>query len=91
MTRARTRVFSLLARLATAGAVVAGGVLAVAMPAAASPAVVAAPAAAHWQIYQVYTTSDTCQEVGKALLAKHVVDGYKCEWDSPGFALYVKY
>lgn len=87
MTRARTRVGSFLARLATAGAVVAGGVLAVAMPAAASPAV----AAAHWQIYQVYKTSDTCQEVGKALLAKNVVDGYKCEWDSPGFALYVKY
>jgi len=79
-----------LTRLVTAGAIAAGGVLAVAMPAAASPAVVAAPAAT-WQIYQVYASYETCSEVGKALLRRNVVDGWKCEFDSPGYALYVKY
>lgn len=79
-----------LAQLATAGVIAAGGVLATVVPAAASPGVVAAPAA-HWQIYQVYDTEETCDSVGKALVKNKVVDGYKCEWDSPKFALYVKY
>lgn len=80
-----------LTRLITAAAIAGGGVLAVAVPAAASPAVVAAPAAAHWQLYAVYKTEATCRSVGKALVDQHVADGYKCEWDSPFFALYVKY
>lgn len=67
-----------------------GGAIAVAAPAAAAPA--AAPVTIQaWQIYGIYRTYATCSEVGKALLRSGEVEGWRCEWDSPSFALYVRY
>jgi hypothetical protein len=78
-----------------AAAVALGGALAVA------PAAVAAPAAAKetapasvldtWQVYANYRTLSACQVEGKRLLNAGFIDGWRCEWDSPYYALWVKY
>jgi hypothetical protein len=92
-TERRGLVKKTLVRLAVttmaAGAVALGGAIAVAAPAAAAqtaPVTIQA-----WQIYAVYATHATCEEVGKALLRANHIEGWKCEFDSPGYALYVRY
>jgi hypothetical protein len=76
--------------MAAAAMALGGAAIAVAAPAA--PAETAAPVTIQaWQIYGVYRTYDTCSEVGKALVRSGDVLGWRCEWDSPFFALYVRY
>ena len=88
-----------LVRLATTSMAVAaltlGGALALAPAAVAAPATAneQAPASVQdtWQIYAVYKTKEACTTEGKRLLNAGFVNGYRCEWDSPYYALWVKY
>ena len=50
----------------------------------ASPAL-----AAKWFLYSVYGNSASCQAAGEALVDTGYAQRYKCEWDSPGFGLYL--
>jgi hypothetical protein len=78
-----------------AAAVALGGALAVAPAAVAAPAAAEelAPASAqdNWQVYANYKTEAACKLEGKRLLNAGFIDGWRCEWGSPNFALWVKY
>ena len=44
-----------------------------------------------WKIWAVYSTSKKCEKMGQLALDSAQYVDYKCEWDSPGYALWLEY
>lgn len=52
----------------------------------------AAPSSAQdvWILWKIYATSESCRKAGRDMIGVGAVVDYKCEWDSPDWALYLR-
>ncbi|WP_424534167.1 hypothetical protein ACOZ38_28110 [Sphaerisporangium viridialbum] len=67
-----------------------GRAVAVLIAATAATMSMAIPAdAASWKLIEVFRTSASCHAAGDAYVATHYAQKYRCDWDSPGFGLWL--
>lgn len=66
------------------------GVASPAQAATSATATIAAPAQIRaWYIKRVYAYLPSCKAAGQAYVDTDYAKAYKCEWDSPGVALWL--
>lgn len=54
--------------------------------------VTVSPASAEdvWIAWKAYATHEQCRQAGRDMIGVGAVVDYKCEWDSPGWMLYLR-
>ncbi len=78
------------ALLIAAAALTSVGIASPAQAAASTTTTVAAPAQIRaWYVKRVYASSASCKAAGQAYVDTGYAKAYKCEYDSPGFALWL--
>jgi len=93
MQRSLTR---MAATSAMAAAIAFTGWAVTAAPASADVHVTVASAASPvtvqdvWIAWKAYATHEQCRQAGRDMIGVGAVVDYKCEWDSPGWMLYLR-